>query len=803
MLRQRYEGGLRALHGDLVVGWARSLTQPDERVVVEVLCDGYSVALATAEVFDSELRDRGMGDGCHAFVVPLPARSVATGARITARVANDGTPLHGALAPLRDRSASAPPSRGEVRSDGGLRLTGWLWDSSQPDRHVALRVFEGDRLVIETIANERRAELVAAHMGAGDHGFTLWLPLEFADGKPHHLRIIDEEGREVAGSPIVVLASAPGASALLRRTLSDLEERLAPEAVHTLAMVEKHLRAYERLLPRSAGFADYAAWYQAFQLPPAPVLPGQGSVDGHSPGRAIPVVLWIHGVGDAGRTLRSLQEQTHMAWTAFVEAEVTASMRSDSRVRAFSSVALHTACRANGVSDGSILVPVRAGDRLPSHALARLATAFRDPTVAVVYTDCDHDAGDGSPTDPWFKPAWDPDLFLSQDYLLDLLAVRCALLGTRDVAVDVADLPFLAMEAALADGGRIHHLAEVLCHRCGDLRSGQGSIPSEKSLAALRRHLTRVEPAATAEPLPGAPWLRRVYRPAPQRPLVSILIPTKDKLDLLEPCVSSILERTTYPHFEILIIDNHSSEPETLRYFDEISAKGVRILPYPHRFNYAAINNVAVEEAKGSLVCLLNNDVEVITPDWLDEMVSLLLRPGVGAVGAKLLWPTGMVQHGGVVIGVGGLAAHAFNHVGADDLGYAGRAAVTQRYSAVTAACLLCRKADYQAVGGMDAAEFPVAFNDVDFCLKLGAAGLSIVWTPFAQLFHYESASRGAEDTPEKAARATMEMAALRRRWAAILADDPCYNPNLNLDGMPFSSLALPPRWPRCVPPHQ
>ena len=153
-----------------------------------------------------------------------------------------------------------------------------------------------------------------------------------------------------------------------------------------------------------------------------------------------------------------------------------------------------------------------------------------------------------------------------------------------------------------------------------------------------------------------------------------------------------------------------------------------------------------------------------------------------------------MVQHGGVVIGIGGLAAHAFNNITADEPGYADRAAVTQRYSAVTAACLICRKTDYQAVGGLNPDDFPVAFNDVDFCLKLGARGLGVVWTPFAQLFHFESASRGAEDTPEKAARAAKEMAALRRRWGAALADDPCYSPNLNLDGMPFTGLALPPR---------
>ena len=320
-------------------------------------------------------------------------------------------------------------------------------------------------------------------------------------------------------------------------------------------------------------------------------------------------------------------------------------------------------------------------------------------------------------------------------------------------------------------------------------------MPADASLAAVRRHLGRVEPGAIAEPLADMPWLRRIRRPLPEQPpLVSIIIPTRDKLDLLSACISSVLERTTYREFEILIVDNQSSDPATFRYFEEVAGRGVRVLPYTSRFNFAAINNAGVAAARGSIVCLLNNDVEVITPEWLEEMVALLLRPGVGAVGAKLLWPNGMVQHGGVVIGIGGLAADAFNNVTADEPGYADRAAVTQRYSAVTAACLICRKADYQGVGGLNPDDFPVAFNDVDFCLKLGARGLGVVWTPFALLFHFESASRGAEDTPEKAARAAKEMAALRRRWGAALADDPCYSPNLNLDGMPFTGLALPPR---------
>jgi O-antigen biosynthesis protein len=785
-----YVGEIRALHGEIVVGWAFRPERPDERVVVEILSDGYPVALATADMFEADLRDRGIGDGCHAFVAALPARILVACNRITVRIANDGTALSGTLSPRARRVEGAVPLRGEVRSDGGLRLTGWVWDSSRPDHHLNLRIVEGNRQVAAVTANERRADLIAARIGGGDHGFTVWLPLDFADGHPHQVRVIDEEGAEIAGSPTVVLACSPGASALLRRALEGLAMPLGPELADTLSVIEQQLRSYERLLPRSAGFSDYAAWHRAFDSSRT-VEAGPGTAGAR-------FMILVHGFGDAAATVHSLQGQTHGNWRAVLEEPAGAAGPADIRVSFPSSTGWSDTWRRVSASATDILIPVRAGDRLPEHALARLAAAFADAAVDIVYSDCDQDTADGGRADPWFKPAWDPDLFLSQDYLLDLFAARCSLYQACPEVAGAADLPFLAVEAVRAGPhgeAAIQHIPEILCHRSADARPGRGSMPADASLAAVRRHLGRVEPGAIAEPLADMPWLRRIRRPLPEQPpLVSIIIPTRDKLDLLSACISSVLERTTYREFEILIVDNQSSDPATFRYFEEVAGRGVRILPYTSRFNYAAINNAGVDAARGSVVCLLNNDVEVITPEWLEEMVALLLRPGVGAVGAKLLWPNGMVQHGGVVIGSGGLAAHAFNNVTADEPGYADRAAVTQRYSAVTAACLICRKADYQAVGGMNPDDFPVAFNDVDFCLKLGARGLGVVWTPFAHLFHFESASRGAENTPEKAARAAKEMAALRRRWGVALADDPCYSPNLNLDGMPFTGLALPPR---------
>jgi GT2 family glycosyltransferase len=263
---------------------------------------------------------------------------------------------------------------------------------------------------------------------------------------------------------------------------------------------------------------------------------------------------------------------------------------------------------------------------------------------------------------------------------------------------------------------------------------------------------------------------------------VSLIIPTRNGLDLLRPCIEGLLYRTDYPHLEIIVVDNASDELETLEYLDQISRLGVKVLRYPHAFNFAAINNWAIEQASGELIGLINNDIEVQQPGWLKAMVAQLIRPNVGAVGAKLIWPNGMVQHGGVVVGVAGLAAHAFNDAFQEDAGYLGLNQVPREQSAVTAACLLLRKSDFKAVGGFDTVHFPVAFNDVDLCLKLRALGKKIVWTPDATLIHAESASRGLEDTPSKASRARREQRHFIARWQAHQSCDPYYHPALALD---------------------
>lgn len=272
-------------------------------------------------------------------------------------------------------------------------------------------------------------------------------------------------------------------------------------------------------------------------------------------------------------------------------------------------------------------------------------------------------------------------------------------------------------------------------------------------------------------------------------PLVSIIIPTRDAVDLLKLGISSVLEKTIYPNYEIMIIDNRSEKSETLRFFRKITEAhaNVRVLAYDEAFNFSAINNFAVSHAHGSVLVLLNNDIEVISPDWLDEMVAHAMRPEVGCVGAKLFYPGGSVQHGGVILGIGGVAGHAHKYFPQDADGYFSRLKVQQNLTAVTAACLAVRKEVYLQVEGLEEENLRVAFNDVDFCLRVRAAGYLNVFTPFARLHHHESISRGLDNTPEKMERFNREVVYMRSRWGPLLDADPYYSPNLTLHTEDFA----------------
>lgn len=437
-------------------------------------------------------------------------------------------------------------------------------------------------------------------------------------------------------------------------------------------------------------------------------------------------------------------------------------------------------------------------DLLRPHALAEIVLEInRHPDAELIYSDEDKIDSEGRRYDPCFKPDFSRELFRSQNYLNHLTVHRAENIravggwrpgfeGSQDYDLNLRVFERIAPE-------RIRHIPKVLYH----WRAVEGSTALDGSqknyaymagLRALEEHVERMDIPAKAEEAPGTPFYRlRFFVPEPQ-PLVSLIIPTRDKVELLRNCVESIREKTTYGNYEILAADNGSVEEETLAYFSELKkAKNVRVIRYDKPFNYSAINNFAVEKAKGSIIGLVNNDIEVISPDWLTEMVSWAVQPDVGCVGAKLYYANDTVQHGGVIVGVGGVAGHSHKHFPRHHPGYFSRLKVLQNLSAVTAACLLIRKNLFEEVGGLNDVDLTVAFNDVDLCLKVQEAGYTNVWTPYAELYHLESISRGAEDAPEKMARFKSEIMYMQRRWKKIIEHDPFYSPNLTKAREDFS----------------
>jgi GT2 family glycosyltransferase len=456
------------------------------------------------------------------------------------------------------------------------------------------------------------------------------------------------------------------------------------------------------------------------------------------------------------------------------------------------------------LAEGRFVALLDHDDVLPEHTLFEVAAAItRDPKIDLIYTDEDKIDDNGRRFAPYFKSDWNPDLLLSQNMFNHLGVYRRSLVemagGFRLGYEGSQDYDLVLRADARTTSERIHHIPHILYH----WRAAGGSValsPDEKGYAvaharrALADHLR--ERGIAAEVGPGlCPNFHRVRYLLPDpAPRVSIIIPTRDRVDLLERCIAGILRGTDYPDFEILVVDNQSKQPVTLAYLTKLAADPrMRILSYDRPFNYSAINNFAAAEAAGSLLCLLNNDIEVIAPDWLTEMASHAVRPGIGAVGALLYYPDDRVQHAGVITGIGGVAGHAHHGLYRGDAGYFGRAALVQNLSAVTAACLVMEKSLYHRLGGLNETELAVAFNDIDLCLRIREAGYRIVWTPHAQLYHHESASRGPDTDPDKIERFRTEVGYMMRRWGHVLDRDPYYNPNLRLDGADFG-LAFPPR---------
>lgn len=416
---------------------------------------------------------------------------------------------------------------------------------------------------------------------------------------------------------------------------------------------------------------------------------------------------------------------------------------------------------------------LRPGDRLAQDALATLAEAIHAfPEARLIYTDHDYIAEDGLQS-PVCKPDWDLDLFLHHNYLGPLVAVHPDLPGPAGSSRS-SYLLSAALTAADQGGARIVHLPIVLAHRplheCGDHLGAEPWPACDQApmLAARACTLEQSEQgfSTVLHPLPGSGMK------------VSVLIPTRDGGEVLKKCISTLL-RTRFDHYEVIVIDNGSEDPETLRLLAELGMRAdFTIIRDPRPFNYSQLNNRAAQAAAGDFLIFLNDDVEIVDPDWMQYLIRQAAREEIGAVGAKLLYPDRRVQHAGVALGIGGVAGHVHRFLEENDPGYCGRACIPHSFSAVTGAAFALRKRSFLQVGGFDE-RLAVSYNDIDLCLRLRAIGKVNLLEPRARLIHYESWSRGTIDTSKKSAQHTREMKMMRSRWRDIIDDDPAYNPNL------------------------
>ena len=723
-------------------GWAYdpAAAAPVRLVLV---ADGRPIAVFRADQPRPDLRDAGIGDGACAFEVKLPEQLI------------DGQPhnlevyVAGAERPL-PKAFAAPffPQlwQGKLEFLTEAEAGGWAAHARAESRPPTLDALVDGIWVASVPCDQPRPDILARIGWPSGGGFRFDIPDRFRDGARHELEFRFANGGEVL---------ADGRRAFrLPANLHTARQIFLGQALETSRRESARLARLLRREPPHWLRDDerYAAWrvvHETALTARVAEIPRRGM-------RALVTLRQVDATETAARLAR---------WLATTNADI---------------------------------VVFHGPDDRPHRGLARLLAArFHDGRIDAVTFDSDRVEDDGRHRAPHFKPHWDPDRHLAKNYVGRASAVRRSVLlehaGTpafgrpRGGALAWADR---LLDTALMEinPGRVAHLPWVLLHSGArhkfrlDPRARTARVASYLSARGVDATVTRL-----------AGGITHVRRRPTASPAITLIIPTRDKLDLLETCVTSLTTLTDYPNFRVLVVDNQSREAATHRYLEALAAHDqISVTSWPYPFNYAGLHNAVVSEIDTPFIGLINNDIEVIDGAWLGEMMGHAIRPEVGAVGAKLLFPEGLIQHGGVVVGQHGVADNAHRAFSKDDSGYFDSLRVTQNVSAVTAACLICRRADYLAVGGMDAENLPISFNDVDFCLKLMAQGKRVIWTPHATLIHHESATRGDQSAPAQRRREKREAAFFRKKWKTRSFDDPFYSPNLSREMQTYVDF----RWP-------
>jgi GT2 family glycosyltransferase len=551
---------------------------------------------------------------------------------------------------------------------------------------------------------------------------------------------------------------------------------------------------------------SYDEWVEANEMEPDDLVP----LD-HTLKLSIICPVYNPNIAFLRAAIESVLNQTYSRWEMILVDDVSdfdpkasiADLLNDSRIHFYRqkergniSDATNYGIRA---ATGDILTFMDQDDLLSCRAFAYLADSFTsDEQIQFVYSDEDKLDFSGQRCDPFFKPDWNYYYLLSCNYICHLTAFRHSLLqkiGPLNSEFDGAqDYDLILRASEHVSAAEIRHIPRILYHWRKTPQSTSHDIMAKPyaikaGQTALQQHIERSGLKAKVSNVNVVRYQVAFALPEPE-PLVSIIIPTRNHLNLLQNCIES-LSASDYRHFEIIVVDNGTNEPHCLDYLKQLQHSGTAsIIKDDRAFNFSRLMNLACKSAQGSYLCFLNNDVEVINNNWLSEMVSVMAQPNVGIVGAKLFYPDKTIQHSGIILGIGGIAGHGHKNFDGESHGYGDRLICRQEISAVTGACMLTSADIFKSVGGFNEEDLPVAFNDVDYCMKVRQRGYKVLWTPFAELIHHESKSRGLEDTEQKQARFRSEIAYMQEQWADSLYTDPYYNPNLTLQTEGFELAA-------------
>lgn len=697
------------------------------------------------------------------------------------------------------------------KNENKLMVRGWCLNLEEKVV-PSIEIKANDNIGTETITMEFRPDVNQKYNLHGDEkcGFFILLSPKTWRGEVFFDFAIDNATREISIDLKKSYRSFSPVGHTQRSILSKARRGLGYLKRNGLRQTLQRLR-----IEQEKQVFPYDTWISANEQEDIPAIEAEIESFAYKP--LISVIIPVYNVEKRwlDECLDSIRQQYYPNWEVcladdcsteeYVRPYLTQLASADERIKVvFREKNGHISEASNSaieIATGEFVALVDNDDLLPPNALYEVVKALNiAPELDLFYSDEDKIDTKNNRSDPAFKPNWSPDLLLGTNYISHLGVYRKSIAdeigGFRKGYEGAQDYDLVLRFTEKTD--RIYHIPKVLYH--WRMLETSTAVNQDSKLYAFEAGKKALEDALVRRGIKGkvhhaAGWgLYDVEYEIIDREKVSIIIPTRDRYEDLQQCIDSIINLSTYENYEIIVADNGSVESETLALFEKYTREHpdlVRILPIDIPFNYSRINNLAAKEARGKYLLFLNNDTKVISPDWLEKMVSFAQFERIGAVGAKLYYPDNTIQHAGVILGLGGAAGHGFHTFPRGDFGYFGRLEINVNYSAVTAACLMVKCDDFFAVDGFDE-ELRVAFNDVDLCLKLLKLGKNNLWAHGVELFHYESKSRGHENTPEKQERFMEETKEMYTRWGELIENDPYYSPNLTRNGGNYSLRFIP-----------